>query len=83
MSVVFATLGVVLKEQAEGGEAKEKGLHEPQVASGCVVDAFVTAGTQKKQLTQSFPASKILQCLLIQVPFVTETSIPVDKWANK
>lgn len=49
VSVVFAALRVVLKEQAEGGEAKEKGLHKPQVASGRVVDTFVTAETQKKR----------------------------------
>lgn len=54
VSVVFGVLGVVLEEQAEGGEAKEKGLDKPQAASGCVVDTFVTAGTQKKQLTKSY-----------------------------
>lgn len=51
MSVAFAVLGVVLEEQAEGGEAKENGLNKPQVASGCVVDTFVTEGTQKRQLS--------------------------------
>lgn len=42
-SVVFGTLGVVLEEQAEGGEAEQEGLEEPQAASGRAVDTFVTA----------------------------------------
>lgn len=44
-SVLFGALGVVLEEQAEGGEAKQKGLDKPQAASGRAVDTFVTAGT--------------------------------------
>lgn len=42
-SVLFGAFGVVLDEQAEGGEAEQKGLHHPQEASGRVADAFVAA----------------------------------------
>ena len=45
-SVLFGALGVVLEEQAERGEAEQKGLHEPQAASDRVGDAFVTAGEE-------------------------------------
>lgn len=45
-SVLFPALGVVLEEQAERGEAKQKGLDEPQAASERVGDSFVTAHPQ-------------------------------------
>lgn len=47
-SVLLGTLGVVLDEQAEGGEAKQKGLDKPQAARGHVVNTFVTAGTERR-----------------------------------
>lgn len=47
-SVLFGALGVVFQEQTEGGEAKQKGLDEPQAASDHVGDAFVTAGVQRR-----------------------------------
>lgn len=42
-SVLFGSLWVVFEEQAQRGKAKQKGLDEPQAASGCVGDTFVTA----------------------------------------
>lgn len=42
-SVLFGTFGVVLEEQAERSEAKQKGLEKPHAASGHVVDTFVAA----------------------------------------
>lgn len=47
-SVLFGTLWVILEEQAEGGEAKQKRLDKPQAASGRAVDTFVTVGPQKR-----------------------------------
>lgn len=41
--MLFATLGVVFEEKTEGEDPEQKGLDEPQAASGHVGDAFVTA----------------------------------------
>lgn len=46
--VLLATPGLVLEEKAEGGEAKQEGLGEPQAARGRAGDAFVAAGTRTK-----------------------------------
>lgn len=47
-SMLFGALGVVLEEQAERSEAKQKGLEKPHAASGCVVDTFVAAGQWRR-----------------------------------
>lgn len=47
-SLVFGALWVVLEKQPEGGEAKQKGLDEPQAASGRVADTFVTAEARRR-----------------------------------
>lgn len=46
--VLFAALRFVLEEETQGRKAEQEGLEEPEAASGHVVDAFVTGGTQKK-----------------------------------
>lgn len=45
--VLLETLRVVLKEQAKGGHAKQKGLEEPQKASGWAADPLVAVKDQE------------------------------------
>ena len=45
--MLFGALWVVFDQQAEGGEAKQEGLDEPQAARGQVGDAFLTAGEKR------------------------------------
>lgn len=49
LSVLLGALGVILEEEAEGSEPEQKGLEEPQAASGCVGDPFFAAHFQSKQ----------------------------------
>lgn len=57
-SVLFAALRVELEQQAEGGEAEQKGLAEPHAASGHAVDALVPVRGGKQRARLSHDVAK-------------------------
>lgn len=78
--VLFAALRFVLEEETQRGEAEQEGLEEPEAASGHVVDAFVTGGTQKK--TQ--PVNKcIMSCFCSWDDLMVLRELPAHLQGNK